>query len=173
MGSYVGIQLHPCFYIICTLYVFIHKNIPIHFISLITLFEAAQLQNWCISLSLHIYCTCTPQAWCGKPRVNSWHPSLVCRMCSQTIVCMPKLGTTVHVNTKFLNFPYGKRTDTSVHWHACVKFKLSCTVTQWMCRLFLLAMVKLTQRVHLSTHLKLHNKHHKILYYGSLLLHRT
>ena len=127
VAMYVGIRLHPCFYIIRMFYIFIYKDMPIYFVSRKILLEAAQLQNWCISLSIRVYCTCTPHVECSKPRVSSWHASLMCRVCSLAIMHKPKLCATMHVHTNFLSFTCCKRADTYVYWHTCVKFKWWCT----------------------------------------------
>ena len=60
MGNYIGIWLHPSFYIIHTFYIFTNRDMPIYFVGRKILLEAAQLQNWCISLSICVYCTCIP-----------------------------------------------------------------------------------------------------------------
>ena len=51
-------------------HIFINNDTPLYFVSLNMLLKATQLQNRCISLSICIYCTCTPYMQCGKPTAS-------------------------------------------------------------------------------------------------------
>ena len=99
MGSYVGIRLYPCIYIILCFYVFINKDMPICFISGEILLEAVQLQHWWISLSIHstvpVHHMCSVANQVRTHDVNHWcvmyvhWQSCTCHNCIQQCMCTP------------------------------------------------------------------------------------
>ena len=104
------------------------KDTPIYFVSHKILLQAAQLQNWSISLSIsvsvpvHHTCNVANQV----RAYDVYHLCVTCvhwqswafQNCTQQYICMPV----------FLSFTCAKHIDTCLYWHTCVKFKLSCTV---------------------------------------------
>ena len=122
MGSYIGIQLDPCFYIVWTFYVFTNKDMAIYFISSKILLEAARLQTnafHCLYVSsisvYHMYSLANQVRACDVHHlcVACVHrQSCGCQNCMLQCLCMPL----------FLSFTYSKHADTHMYWHTCVKF---------------------------------------------------
>ena len=100
VNSYIRRNLTSPLFLHYTYILYIsNKDIPIYFVSRKILLEAAQLQNQCISLSIHVYCTCTPhgsvanQVWAHDVHHSCvmcvhWQ-SCACQICMQQCMCTP------------------------------------------------------------------------------------
>ena len=84
----------------------------------------------------YCYCTCsytTRVVWQTKCELVTCISCVQCRVCLLSHMRMPKSRATVRAHASFLTFACVKRASTCVYLHACVKFKLSCTIASCNC----------------------------------------
>ena len=114
MNGYVGIRLHPFFYI-TPIYFVIRKILPSYKT------DAFHCRY------IHIYCTCIPHTHCAvwqtKCKLHS------CVTCAHWQSWASQNYVQQCVSTcQILCFTRSKCAGPQVYRHACVKFKLSCTI---------------------------------------------